>query len=310
MPHDTTPPTMLPKSFALPESWISCWTLILGGVMLFAAAGCSSIQIDEQDVFLPKSSITPADFDRAGITLTEVFFPAAEDSLSLNAWHLTQPNARGTVLLFGGQGFYLVQSSGYIDALMRYPVNLFMVDYRGYGKSEGEPSVEAIEADALAAFQYVTDSLNVAPQRLIVQGHSIGTFVATHLATQRDVAGVVLENPATTAEGWEKTVLPWYLRLLVSLEFPEAVQRVSNVERVRALDVPLLIVAGGQDNIFPPDMARTLHQEAAPTINRLLVVENGNHNALYDTDAYRDAYEHFLDDALPSSANTAGVEGR
>lgn len=278
--------------------------------MLFAAAGCSSIQIDEQDVFLPKSSVTPADFDRAGITLTEVFFPAAEDSLSLNAWHLTQPDARGTVLLFGGQGFYLVQSSGYIDALMRYPVNLFMVDYRGYGKSEGEPSVEAIEADALAAFQYVTDSLNVAPQRLIVQGHSIGTFVATHLATQRDVAGVVLENPATTAEGWEKTVLPWYLRLLVSLEFPEAVQRVSNVERVRALDVPLLIVAGGQDNIFPPDMARTLHQEAAPTINRLLVVENGNHNALYDTDAYRDAYEHFLNDALPSSATTAGVQGR
>lgn len=301
---------MQPRVPTLPLSRHSIWVCITVMAVLLATSGCSSIQVDEQDVFLPKPSVTPADFERAGVTLHEVFFPAADDSLMLNAWHLTQPDARGTVLFFGGQGFYLVQSSGYIDALMQYPLNLFMLDYRGYGKSEGQPSVGAIEADALAAFQYVTDSLGVDRQRLIVQGHSIGTFVATHLATQQDLAGVVLENPATTAEGWEKTVLPWYLRLIVSLEFPEAVQRVSNVERVRGLDAPLLIVAGEQDNIFPPEMARTLHREAPSSINRLVVVEDGGHNALYDTDVYRDAYERFLDDVLPSAPNTADVQTR
>lgn len=278
--------------------------MLLTGLLLFVA-GCSSpIRVDEQDVFLPKPSVTPADFEREGVTLHELFFPAAGDSLQLNAWHLTQPDARGTVLFFGGQGFYLVQSSGYIDALMRHRMNLFMVDYRGYGKSEGAPGVRALEADALAAYRFVTDSLGVDPERLIVQGHSIGTFIATHLATQRDVAGVVLENPATTAEGWEKTVLPWYLRLVLSFEFPDAVRRVSNVERVQAIDAPLLIVAGEEDPIFPPEMARQLHEAAASPVNRLVVVEDGAHNALYDTEAYRDAYRRFIQAVLPAPTSS------
>jgi hypothetical protein len=282
-----------------------------GIVVLVGSIGCSSpIQVEEQDVFLPKSSVTPADFDREGVTLHELFIPAAGDSLQLNAWHLTQPDARGTVLLFGGQGFYLVQSSGYIDALTRYPLDLFMLDYRGYGKSEGSPSVRTIEADALAAYRYVTDSLGVDPSRLLVQGHSIGTFVATYLATQRDVGGIVLENPATTAKGWEEAVLPWYLRLLLSFEFPESVRQVSNVERVRGLDAPLLIVAGAQDNIFPPDMARTLHREATSAVNRLVVVENGGHNALYDTEAYRTAYQQFMQVVMPPGDGRAAVPGR
>ncbi|MGI9174445.1 MAG: alpha/beta hydrolase [Rhodothermales bacterium] len=135
----------------------------------------------------------------AGVTLENVFFPAAGDSVQLNAWYFTQPEAQGTILFFGGNGFYLVQSRGYIEALTGFPVNVLMMDYRGYGQSGGTPSVEALKADAYAAYRYLIEKRGVDPERLVVHGHSLGTFLALGLADQSPVAGVVLENPLRTS---------------------------------------------------------------------------------------------------------------
>ena len=269
--------------------------LLLGGVCtaLMLSSGCSTIQIDEEDVFLPKPSVTPESFAVDGVTLTEHYF-AANDTLSLNAWHLTQPDAEATVLFFGGNGFYLVQSLGYIQALTDLPLNVVMWDYRGYGTSDGAPSVPAFKADALAAYRFATDSLGVAPDRLIVHGHSLGTFLASYVGTERRVAGVVLENPATDVQGWVRSVIPWYIRLFVSVEVDSTLRNESNQARLQAIDRPLLVVGGTEDPVTAPEMARTLHEEAASPKKQLVMVEDGGHNELYDDPDYKTAYRTLI----------------
>ena len=234
----------------------------------------------------------------AGVTLENVFFPAAGDSVQLNAWYLTQPEAQGTILFFGGNGFYLVQSRGYIEALTGFPVNVLMMDYRGYGQSGGTPSVEALQADAHAAYRYLTEKRGVDPKRLVVHGHSLGTFLALGLADQNPVAGVVLENPLTDVQDWTDHLVPWALRLFLSLKPSESLKRTDNVALAGQLDVPLLLFGGEDDVIADPEMARTLYKKAAPQNKRLVIVEGGGHNGLYRADVYDEAYRAFLSSVL------------
>jgi fermentation-respiration switch protein FrsA (DUF1100 family) len=267
--------------------------------LAFTGMGCNTIPITEQDVFMPKPSVTPSTFDVEGVQLEE-FALAVDDSVRLNAWHLTQPEARGTVLFFGGNGFYLVQSLGYIQALTAHPVNVVMFDYRGYGQSEGSPGVDAFKRDAEAAYRHVRDELGVSPRQILVHGHSLGTFLASYVGTTQEVGGIVLENPATNVNDWVKGLAPWYVRLFVSFEVDEDLQGESNLERLRAMGgTPLLTIAGAQDNITAPGMAQTLHDEADTTEKTLVVVEDGGHNQLYESTAYQDAYRQLLDRVLP-----------
>ena len=268
--------------------------LLLIATVAVLLVGCSTIQIDESDVFLPKPSVTPATFDVPGVTLTQHRIPV-DDTVQVDAWHLTQPDAEATVLFFGGNGFYLVQSLGYIRALTDFPVNVVMWDYRGYGNSGGQPTVPAFKADALGVYRYATDSLGADPNRLIVHGHSLGTFLATLVASERRAAGVVLENPATDVDGWVESVVPWYIRLFVNVEVDATLRGESNVERLQEIAAPLLLVGGSEDNVTTPDMARTLHAEATAPHNELVIVDGGGHNELYEAAPYRAAYERLLD---------------
>jgi pimeloyl-ACP methyl ester carboxylesterase len=267
---------------------------------------CSSFTIGEADVFYPKASVTPQTFDIDGVQLADTSV-AVTDSVAVNAWHLTQPSSRATVLFFGGNGFYLVQSRGYLRALTRPSTDALLWDYRGYGRSDGVPSVEAFRHDALAMYDYLVEARGVNPDRLIVWGHSLGSFLATHVAERRSVAGVVLENPATDVDDWVGHLIPWYVRLFLNVEVDAALRAESNRDRVAGLQAPLLIVGGGEDTVTDPEMARELHAAAGSAENELVVVEDGGHNGLYDAPAVQSAYRALVEHVVADSA--AAAEG-
>ncbi|MEM1128814.1 MAG: alpha/beta fold hydrolase [Bacteroidota bacterium] len=284
--------------------WLRGATLAVALILL--GAGCGGIQLREQDLFLPKPSLTPADFPHQGLTLTRHTIPAADTALGLDAWQLTKPGAERHVLFFGGNGFYLVQSRGYVDALARHPVQQWLVDYRGYGRSGGEPAVEALKADALQVYDYLVDTRGVAPQHLYVHGHSMGTFLALHVAESRPVRGVVLENPASSGPAWTKAVLPWYLRVLLRPKLPAEIAEEDNLSRIAQLDAPVLIIAGSADPITPPSMAEALYEAAPQDKRELLIVEGGGHNELYDDPAYIATYAGWWARWIEPDASTEG----
>ncbi len=247
---------------------------------------------------MPKPSITPATFDKEGVTLEEhtIVSPGIQrDSAALDAWWLVPDEADPVVLFFGGQGFYLVQSSGYVEAFAELPARALMWDYRGYGKSEGTPGVRTLKRDALAVYDYLVEELQVDPNQLVVHGHSLGTFIATFIAEQRTVGGVVLENPATNVREWGNTLIPWYLRAFVGFDFADVLRQENNRRRIATIDVPLLIVAGSDDVITAPEMAETLYDDATTATKELVLVADGGHNELYATEAMQTAYRALLE---------------
>ena len=266
--------------------------LLAGASVLLTA--CTSITIGEQDVLYPKPSVTPQTFDVEGVALTDTAV-AVTDSVEVDAWHLTQDTTRATVLFFGGNGFYLVQSRGYLRALTRPPVDALLWDYRGYGRSGGSPGVDELRHDALAVFDSLRARHDVPPDELIVWGHSLGSFLATHVATERAVGGVVLENPATTVDDWIGHLVPWFVRLFVDLEVDPALREESNLQGVRRLDVPLLVVGGKQDEVTNPEMARRLHRAAGSSTKKLILVDEGEHNGLYERQEVQSAYRALVD---------------
>jgi pimeloyl-ACP methyl ester carboxylesterase len=259
--------------------------------------GCTALTINEEDVFYPKPSVTPETFDLEGVTLNSTFVPVA-DTVSVNAWALSTSEARGTVLFFGGNGFYLVQSRSYLRALTRPSVDAVLWDYRGYGRSEGTPGVEVFRQDALAMYDHVVEEMGVSPDRLLVWGHSLGSFLATHVADERPVAGVVLENPATTVDDWVGHLIPWYIRLFLGVDVDPALRDEDNLRRVREIDEPLLVVGGAEDEVTDAAMARQLHEAAPADHKDLVIVEDGTHNGLHERDTVQAAYERLLHRAL------------
>jgi fermentation-respiration switch protein FrsA (DUF1100 family) len=276
-------------------------------VALLSLAACSSIEVGEEQLFQNKPTVTPEDFSKEAVTLEELTVKGA-GGVRLNAWHFTQPDARGTVLYFGGNGFFLVHAKGYIEAMTDYPVNLFMIDYRGYGKSAGEPTVEALRRDAVAVFDYVTDSTAARPQTTVVHGHSMGTFMAARVGQKRDAPGVILQNPATSAEEWTDSLTPWYLELFVRLEPSAPLKEVSNVAQVTEIEEPLLIIGGAQDNITAPAMARSLYEAAPPGRKQLAVIDSVGHNIPHENVAYRRVLSGFLEKVLPGRFAESGED--
>lgn len=268
-----------------------------------ALVSCSTITIDEETVFQPKPSVTPETFALDNVTLTTRTIPVG-DGVSVNAWHLTQSEADATILFFGGNGFYLVQSKGYLRALTRAPVNALLWDYRGYGRSEGSPTAEALRHDALAVYDSLVARPEVVPERLVVWGHSLGSFLATYVATERRVGGVVLENPATNVDDWTSHLFPWYVRLFLGVDVERALRKDDNLERVQTLNAPLLVIGGSEDPITDPAMARRLHVEAGSDVRRLVVVDGGDHNGLYDDPAVQEAYRTLIDTVTVRARST------
>ncbi len=271
--------------------------------------GCSGITIDEQDVFYPKPSVTPQTFEGEDVTLANRFV-SVNDSVEVNAWHLTQADAPVTVLFFGGNGFYLVQSKSYLRALTKPGANALLWDYRGYGRSGGAPGVEAFRQDAVAMYDHLVEKQGVDPGRLIVWGHSLGTFLASYVADQRSVAGVVLENPATNVDDWVDHLVPWYVRLFLGVEVDPVLRGENNVDRVREMTAPLLVAAGTDDNVTDPSMAKRLHEVAGSEQKRLIRVEDGTHNGLHDSLAVEQAYADLVDRVVAADSGATTAETR
>ena len=205
-----------------------------------------------------------------------------EDGRRLEAYESVhaEPGPRPTILFLHGNGGNIAGRAGLATALVReLDVELLMLDYSGYGGSEGEPTPTDVVIDAEAAYDYLIAS-GVAPDNLVLYGESLGGAVALALAARRPVAGVVTQSTFSSLSSMVRHVYPW-MPLLSWL----ARDVLASDRLVGGLDVPLLVVHGDRDTLIPVNEARRLHRAAQEgsigARAELLLIEGADHNNVF-----------------------------
>lgn len=179
---------------------------------------------------------------------------AAADGVVLRGWYLEKPNTRRTVLFFYGNRSSVVSSTWTLYWLVdSLNANVVAFDYRGYGFSDGEASIERFVQDALQIHRYTAEDLGRGALPVIVVGQSMGTASALHVAANRDVDALVLLAPPVLVDDLldaMRAQAPWY----VSVEADASLRssRVSPMEDAGRVRARTLFVSGTGDVLASP----------------------------------------------------------
>lgn len=212
----------------------------------------------------------------------------ASDGVRLHAWAAGPADAPATLLWSHGNGGNIAGRVDVQRALAARGVAVLAYDYRGYGRSEGEPSEEGVHRDVLAAYDHLR-ARGVDARRIVAFGESLGAAVSVRLATERPCAALVLVSPFTTLADVAR-VHYGPLGLLAGSRF-------DALSRIGSLRVPLLVAHGDRDEIVPFALGVRLF-EAAPEPKRFLRVEGAHHNDVFASEALLDAIARFALDAV------------
>jgi len=238
-------------------------------------AACSWMYAKQRDLmYFPQAT-------RADAAQTD--FGIARNGVMLNGW-LVNPGQPRAVVYFGGNAERIEAMR---DEFARWfpDSSVYLVPYRGFGASEGEPSEAALFEDALAVYDQVRARQPDAPVTVI--GRSLGSGVASYVASQRPVAGLVLVTPFDSMASVAQAHYPWLpVRWLVQ-------DRYESTRYVAAYRGPVLVVRAGNDEVIPAEHTDRLIAAFA-TPPRVLELPEADHGTVAADPAYGRALARFV----------------
>ncbi len=227
-----------------------------------------------------------------GIAYEDVWFPAG-DGVRLHGWLVLAPDARFTLLWFHGNAgniSHRVENIKVLHHLLH--LNIFIFDYRGYGRSAGgfsDLSEEATYRDAEGSLAYVRGRRDLSQTRLVYFGRSLGAAIAVEIARRHPPAGLILETPFTSIQDMARVAVP-FLPVGGLLR-----TRYDSLAKIREIRVPLFLLHGDRDDVVPYEQGRRLF-ESANQPKTFYAISGARHNDTYIVGgkAYFDAWARFL----------------
>ena len=217
---------------------------------------------------------------------------ATEDGVRLHGWYIPGENARGTLLFFHGNAGNISHRLDSIAIFNRMNLDVFIIDYRGYGRSEGRPSEAGTYRDAEATWLYLVETRGIAADRIVVFGRSLGASIAAWLASRHRPAALILESSMSSVPSMAQRLYPFLpVKWLSTFRY-------DTRQYVSGLECPLLVAHSRTDEIIPYAEGRLVF-DAAPAEKQFLDMR-GEHNDgfIASGPAYRDGLKHFIDGAL------------
>lgn len=256
------------------------WLLGTGIVVAIAYIATCLYMFFQQSrfIFFPTAVIetTPQLFN---LSYQEIWLPVANKLGKverIHGWWIpsAQPDAK-VLLYFHGNGINIGANVAHANRFHQMGFSVLLIDYRGYGRSEGNfPTEAAVYQDAATTWDYLVQQQQVKPSQIYIYGHSLGGAIATDLAVDHpDAAGLIVESSFTSMQqmvDYRRSYWMFPVGLILN-------QRFDSISKVRSLKIPVLFIHGTGDSVVPAAMSQQLYN-IAPEPKQLVLIPNAGHN--------------------------------
>ena len=225
---------------------------------------------EQRSLYFPSKSIT--DTPKNEGMLYDGLSLLTSDAQKIQAWFIPKQGAKNVILFFHGNGGNLSHRLEKISFFHSLGFNVFIMDYRGYGKSSGSPSEQGLYKDAQSSYDYLITALKFKPEQIILFGESLGAAVATEMALKNKVGAVILESAFSSVSDMTKQILPLFPTLLLRSRF-------DSYSKINSIKVPKMFIHSHNDEIVPYALGRKLYEKAASP--KLFVEISGGHNEAF-----------------------------
>ena len=224
--------------------------------------GCASLLFYPQKEYVNNPLLNKFSYE-------DVYFESS-DGFKLHGWLIrTNVKSRGTILFLHGNAENISTHINSVLWLIPEGYDVFAFDYRGYGKSEGTPTLRGVHLDAEAALNKVLNMPGINKERIFVFGQSIGGAIAVHtVATLPDkgaIKALIIDSVFSgyrfiAREKLAGMVMTWPLQYPLSYLFDDHYSAVRWIKEITP--VPVLVIHGNEDRIVPVHHASILYEEA------------------------------------------------
>lgn len=251
--------------------------LLLFLLLLFIAVLCFRLypKIEDFFIFHPTSVFDDVP-EKWGLTCEDVFFDT-EDNVRLHGWFFPLHGDKPVFLFCHGNAGNISHRLENIRLLLENGLQVFIFDYRGYGKSSGKPSERGIYLDGLAAYDYLVRRDTWLSEEVVVFGRSLGASVAIEVALRRPVKALIVESAFTSTKEMAG-MMPLFkpIHFLLPAHY-------DNRKKIASIMIPKLIIHGEEDDIIPFAMGKKLFR-AAKAPKYFLPLKGAAHNDTYSVD--------------------------
>jgi len=237
-------------------------------------------------VYFPYKTLqaTPSD---EGLVYEEVSLTTSDD-LKIHGWYVPHENPRATLLFLHGNGGNISHRLEKLWIYNQLGLSVFIIDYRGYGLSEGKPSEQGTYLDAEAAWNYLTQERQIPAGNIIIYGESLGGAVATWLATQSEAGALIVESVFTSIQDMGKHYYPYLpVTLIARIKYPVT-------DFISEVQCPVLIIHSPADDIVPFLMGKAVYAAANPPKDFLEITGDHNGGFFESGQLYIDGLDRFI----------------
>ncbi len=195
-----------------------------------------------------------------GVPRQDCYFRGANGA-QLHGWFFDKPGAKKTIMFSHGNTGNLTGRLNIVRLLLETGSSVFIYDYRGYGRSQGIPTVEGICKDGVLAFDYLIGEHGHKPTDIVLYGESLGTAVSCEIAAERSCSALVLQSGFSSLRKIGQQTFPFmkiYPQMLFPKPFLNAAERVAS-----RTGYPLLIIHGSKDQVVPFSHAEEVYAAAS-----------------------------------------------
>ncbi len=246
-------------------------------------------------VYFPDKTLTYSPTD-AGMEFEDVFL-TTRDNVSIHAWYVPKAGSGKTLLFLHGNAGNI---SHRLDSLLIFHelgLSVLIIDYRGYGLSDGNPHEAGTYADAEAAWEYLISERNLSAQDIIIFGRSLGGGIASWLAIRNTPAVLILESTFTSITEMGAHIYPYLpVKWLSQIHYP-------NIERINQVRSPVLLIHSEDDELIPYQHGRRLYQQANSPKSFLQLSGGHNDGFLVSKEAYISGLQAFIQLHIGSASN-------